>query len=145
MPGKEILLTGSFSIRSFSQLREAVDFTSLDPALFALLEEPGNNRYIYQFFLSQYFGISSLGTTQPGLFDAITEQILHEPAAVYRQLVGNADKEARLGTPLKSGEVLRPTHMARADTGKRYKRRLTAEGKISLTTKLLTGAEQVYG
>ena len=53
--GKEILVTSSHSINSFSQLKEAVSYAYLDSALFSLLQQPTTREEIYQFLMAKYF------------------------------------------------------------------------------------------
>lgn len=91
--GKEILLTSSLSIRSFSQLREAVAYAFLDDNLFALLQDVESRNALYLFILEFYFKTSNPAELQPGLFEEVTEQILHEPSVVYQDLIEKADEE----------------------------------------------------
>ena len=91
--GKEILLTSSLSIRSFSHLREAVAYAFLDDNLFALLQDVESRNALYLFILEFYFKTSNPAELQPGLFEEVTEQILHEPSVVYQDLIEKADEE----------------------------------------------------
>ena len=91
--GKEILLTSSLSIRSFSQLREAVAYAFLDDNLFALLQDVESRNALYLFILEFYFKTSNPAELQPGLFEEVTEQILHETSVVYQDLIEKADEE----------------------------------------------------
>lgn len=92
-PGKEILLTSSLSIRSFSQLREAVAYAFLDEALFTLLQLEESRNALYLFILEYYFKTSKPDKPLPGLFEEVTDQILHEPSVTYQHLIEKADEE----------------------------------------------------
>lgn len=91
--GKEILLTSSLSIRSFSQLKEAVAYAFLDESLYALLMQPESRDIIYQFLLKSYFNTSRPFTVQEGIFEEVTNQILHDSPGEYQNIVEKADEE----------------------------------------------------
>ena len=91
--GKEILLTSSLSIRSFSQLREAVAYAFLDDNLFALLSQAATREALYHFLLGHYFKATKQSYLKTGLFEEVTDQILNDPPATYQQLVETADEE----------------------------------------------------
>ena len=91
--GKEILVTSSHSINSFSQLKEAVSYAYLDSALFSLLQHPTTREEIYQFLMAKYFDHSEKIHQQYGLVDEVTKQILNEPSIVYQKQIEKADEE----------------------------------------------------
>lgn len=91
--GKEILLTSSLSIRSFSQLKEAVAYAIFDETLYALLNEPESRDILYQFLLNSYFNTSKPFNKQMGIFEEVTNQILHDSPEKYQDIVENADDE----------------------------------------------------
>lgn len=92
-PGKEILLTSSLSIRSFSQLHEAVAYAFFDENLFALLIQTATREALYHFLLNHYFKANNHSYLQGGLFEEIIDQILNDPPAIYQQFVETADEE----------------------------------------------------
>jgi putative restriction endonuclease len=91
--GKEILITSSHSINSFSQLKESVDFAFLDADLFSLLQEPLKREAVYQFLMAKYFEHSELIHQYSGIVDKVTQQILNEPRVAYQKQIDNADLE----------------------------------------------------
>lgn len=91
--GKEIFITSSHSINSFSQLKESVAFAYLDWDLFNLLQESSIREEIYQFLMSKYFDHSEKIHRQSGIVDKVTEQILNEPSIVYQKQIEKADEE----------------------------------------------------
>ena len=93
IPGKEILLTSSFSIKSFSQLKEAVAYAYLDESLFSLLTVPETRGILYSFLLEQYFPNGQIKNIQLSLFEKYAGQILHDTSAVYKKEIENADEE----------------------------------------------------
>ena len=93
IPGKEILLTSSFSIKSFTQLKEAVAYAYLDEPLFALLAVPETREILYSLLLEQYFPNRQLTNIQMSLFEKYAGQILHDTSAVYRKEIETADEE----------------------------------------------------
>ena len=93
IPGKEILLTSSFSVTSFAQLKEAVAYAYFDEALFALLTVPETRDILYSFLLEQYFPNIQIKNIQLSLFEKYAGQILHDTSAVYKKEIENADEE----------------------------------------------------
>ena len=93
IPGKEILLTSSFSVKSFAQLKEAVAYAYFDEALFALLAVTETREILYSFLLNTYFPTRQINSTQLPLFKKITGQILHDTAALYKKEIEAADEE----------------------------------------------------
>ena len=91
--GKEILVTSSHSIKSFSQLKESVAYSYLDSNLFALIQNPKTRNEIYRFITVKYFGKLETIHKQYGLVDEVTEQILNEPSIEYQKQIQIADDE----------------------------------------------------
>lgn len=91
--GKEILITSSHSIKSFSQLKESVAYSYLDSNLFALIQNPKTRDEIYRFITVKYFGKPETIHKQYGLVDEVTEQILNEPSIEYQKQIEIADDE----------------------------------------------------
>ena len=91
--GKEILVTSSHSIKSFSQLKESVAYSYLDSNLFALIQNPKTRDEIYRFITVKYFGKLVTIHKQYGLVDEVTEQILNEPSIEYQKQIQIADDE----------------------------------------------------
>ena len=91
--GKEILITSSHSIKSFSQLKESVEYSYLDSNLFALFQNPNTREEFYQFLTAKYFGKSDKIHQQNGLVDEVTAQILNEPSIEYQKQIESADEE----------------------------------------------------
>ena len=91
--GKEILITSSHSINSFSQLKESVDFAFLDSDLFFLLQEPLKREAVYQFLMTKYFDHSELIHHYSGIVDKVTQQILNDPSEDYQKQIDKADVE----------------------------------------------------
>jgi putative restriction endonuclease len=91
-PSKQILLTKSFSIGSFAQLKETVAFGFFDDALFDLLRNGKMREILYQSILHQYFPNAS-DCRNKSLFENVTNQILSEDSAAYIKRVNGADEE----------------------------------------------------
>ncbi len=91
--GKEILLTSSLSIKSFAQLKEVVNYAYLDEHLFQLLLQKESREIIYQYLLQHYFNTAANNQQPTGLFETVTQQILHEDAVQYRTKINLADEE----------------------------------------------------
>lgn len=91
--GKEILVTSSNSIRSFSQLKESVEYASFDEALFQILLQPKAREEIYQILLAKYFNGHGSIQKQRGLFEILANQILNDTSKEYQRLIEKADEE----------------------------------------------------
>ena len=91
--GKEILLTRSHSIKSFSQLRESVQYAYFDDALFSLLSNQDSRQIILRFLLNHYFPGKKLYDSKTDLFESVTEQILHDSPEEYLHVIERADEE----------------------------------------------------
>jgi putative restriction endonuclease len=81
--GRELILTSSNSIKSFAQLKEIIEFAFFDDALFQLLYDEHTRSILKQTLLSRYFPDHEISRSD-GLIQSITQQILHEPAEVYK-------------------------------------------------------------
>lgn len=91
--GKEILLTSSLSIRSFSHLREVVSYAFLDESLFELLKQTEPRKALYDFLLEYYFRTSLPNRIPSGIYEEVTGQILNDAPAVYQHIIEKADDE----------------------------------------------------
>lgn len=91
LPGREIALTSSHSIKSFAHLKEIIDFAYFDQELFHLLTNEHTRQILKQTVLETYFPNARL---QPNkLIGEIINQILHEPAAIYKTKAEGFDEE----------------------------------------------------
>ncbi|OON68209.1 HNH endonuclease [Hymenobacter sp. CRA2] len=95
LPGLEVLLTASRSVKSFRSLRDTVEYAYLDAELWALLQEPAARETLRQALLHRYFPQTRFHY-QPragaATVQAIRRQMLEEPAAEYRRHVAPADE-----------------------------------------------------
>lgn len=90
--GREIALTSSNSIKSFSHLKQVVDFAFFNEDLYALLLNQHTRQVLKQALLTTYF--SNVDLESPNhLIGEIINQILHESSAVYRTKAMNFDDE----------------------------------------------------
>jgi putative restriction endonuclease len=91
LPGRELLLTASHSIKSFAHLKEVIHFAYLDKELHSLLTNVHTRQILKQTLLETYFPNVHL---QPNtLINEIINQILHEPAAIYKTKAEGFDEE----------------------------------------------------
>lgn len=94
LPGRELLLTSSGSIRSFSHLKEVVEYAYFDPNLFMLLKDWATREELKNILLKHYFHIHSyVFSDQLSLVAEIENEMLHEPAAVYKRQAQTFDDE----------------------------------------------------
>ena len=96
LPGREVLLTKSHSIRSFSQLKDAIDYAYLDEDLYVLIQNAVDQTLLMQAVLQTYFGHipeGMLSANQYGIADQVVQQILHDDPATYRSQAAVADEE----------------------------------------------------
>jgi len=91
--GKEILLTSSNSIKSFSQLREALEFAFLDEALFELLMNSDIRIAFTNFLFEHYFHQTAYIQKTTDLFQVVEQQILHDTRKEYIHAIEAADEE----------------------------------------------------
>ena len=95
-PGKEILLTSSNSIRSFSHLKEAVAYACLSEDFYQIIQVAANREYLMQALMHTYFDHVSgdISTTSGyGIVQQVEKQILHESPATYKAQTAVADEE----------------------------------------------------
>lgn len=91
LPGREVALTTSHSIRSFAYLKEVVAYAFLDQELFDLLMNPETRNILKRVLLDAYFPHSHLQSNL--LIDKIINQILNDSPAVYRTKALGFDEE----------------------------------------------------
>ncbi|MCC3156297.1 HNH endonuclease [Hymenobacter sp. 15J16-1T3B] len=95
LPGLEVLLTASRSVKSFRSLRDTVEYAYLDEELWALLQAPVAREQLRQALLHRYFP-QTRGHYQAraGAAEvrALQQHMLAEPAAVYRLRAQPADE-----------------------------------------------------
>ncbi|WP_165822191.1 HNH endonuclease [Hymenobacter edaphi] len=94
-PGHELVLTSSRSVRSFGHLRDVVAHASLDPALWALLQEPVAREAIRQALLQRYFPLTQqYFRPQVGQqkLDELGRQLLQESPATYQRQLDLTDE-----------------------------------------------------
>jgi putative restriction endonuclease len=92
-PGMEVLLTSSGSIKSFSGLKSAVAYASLDEGVYELLLNRVNRELAIQTLLITYLGGQQLKRSGYDLFRNVENQILNEPASEYQSGIAAADEE----------------------------------------------------
>jgi putative restriction endonuclease len=82
LPGREIVLNSSHSIKSFAHLKEVIEFAYFDQELYYLLANEHTRQILKQALLENYFPNTHLKPNR--LIGKIINQILHEPAAIYK-------------------------------------------------------------
>ncbi len=92
LPRKEIILTSSNSIKSFSHLCDAIDYASFNNDLFLLLLNPSSQRTLRNYLLDTYFGIR-VDLIPDYIFKKIELEILKEAPPHYQKLIENSDEE----------------------------------------------------
>ena len=91
--GKEILLTSSFSIKSFSTLKDAVDFAYFEYDFYSFLMESKNRIVFIDQLLAVYLKGRQLSYVVEDTFSMVESQILHESSADYSNEVKKLDAE----------------------------------------------------
>jgi putative restriction endonuclease len=94
LPGRELVLTSSKSVRSFGHLQEVIAYASLDVALWELVQQPVAREEIRQALLTRYFPLTRhyfRPRAGQEKLDDLGRQML-EPAAVYNRAVDVADE-----------------------------------------------------
>ena len=91
--GRELLLTSSHSIKSFSSLKSAIDYAYLDEPLFEILTNQESRQILLRILMNTYFNGQNIPVNGSGLISDIENQILHESASHYQQEIENADEE----------------------------------------------------
>jgi len=90
--GKEILLTSSQSIKSFGQLKDVIDFASFNEMLYQLLITADTRELLRNALLDVYFNNARISENNKIIAD-ISNQILHDSAAVYKTRAAYFDEE----------------------------------------------------
>ena len=90
--GKELVLTSSYSIKSFGQLKDVVDFASLDESLYQLLNNSQTREVLRKALLNTYFAGNCL-SEQNEIINEISKQILNDPPNLYKTRAENFDEE----------------------------------------------------
>lgn len=94
LPGREIALTFSHSIKSFAYLKEVVYYAFFDPMLYQLLTERTSRDILKQTLLKVYFQIYSYEIPETlSLVAEIRSEILKEAPAVYKTKAETFDEE----------------------------------------------------
>lgn len=91
--GKEIILNGSYSIKSFVQLKDAIDYAYFDESLFELLINEHSRSILRRTLLDTYFQSQHTEASSIGIVEQIINQILNEPSAKYASLIDSSDEE----------------------------------------------------
>jgi len=90
--GKDILLTSSYSIKSFGQLKDVVDFASFDETLYQLLINQQTRNLLRNTLLDIYFRGTDISKNNKIIID-ISNQILNDPPTVYKARAEHFDEE----------------------------------------------------
>ncbi len=90
--GKEIALTSSYSIKSFGQLKDVVDFASFDETLYQLLINRHTRGLLRSTLLDVYFDGNNISENNKTIID-ISNQILNDPPTIYKIRAENFDEE----------------------------------------------------
>ncbi len=94
IPGREILVTSSHSIRSFQALKYAVNYASFSEDVYHLLLDSESRSIIRAHILKSYFNVLSTNIYRsPGLFEIISEKLLAEPPSEYKKEIANSNEE----------------------------------------------------
>ncbi len=91
--GREILLTSSRSIKSFSHLKEVVDYAYLDQELYILLQDDKVRKILEIHILNFYFPKTESLNIEDKLIEVIKNQILHEHPEMYKAKAPGFDEE----------------------------------------------------
>ncbi|RTQ47199.1 hypothetical protein EJV47_20100 [Hymenobacter gummosus] len=86
LPGLEVLLTASRSVKSLGSLRDTVDYAYLDTELWMLLQAPAAREQLRQALLQRYFPQTRFRyQARAGVAEVLDlrRQMLQEPAAAY--------------------------------------------------------------
>ncbi|WP_167855643.1 HNH endonuclease [Hymenobacter fodinae] len=86
LPGMELLLTASRSVKSLRSLRDTVAYAYLDAELWALLQEPMAREELRQALMRRYFPQTRFRYQPRAGTEAVQQlrrQMLEEPAATY--------------------------------------------------------------
>lgn len=92
-PGLQLINTSSGSIRSFSHLKQVVDYAYLDNLLYHLLLSKYDCEMFWQTLLNTYFPKRHNLSSENHLISNIVQQILHETTKVYQNRALSFDEE----------------------------------------------------
>jgi putative restriction endonuclease len=86
LPGLEVAVTSSGSVKSFANLKATVAWAEIDRDLFALLDDAVSNAILVQFLLDTYFTETQASYKKSvySIGDELERQIVNESAAEYR-------------------------------------------------------------
>ena len=90
--GKELMLTSSYSIKSFGQLKDVVDFASFDEALYDLLINGQTRKILRNTLLNTYFNGNNASENNITIIE-ISNQILNDPPTIYKTRAEQFDEE----------------------------------------------------
>ncbi len=93
LPGKEILLTSSHSIKSFLALKSVVDYAYFDETLYELLTDQKYRDILKQTLLTHYLGGQEIDYNRYNLFSKVENEILHESPSEYQKEISISDEE----------------------------------------------------
>jgi putative restriction endonuclease len=92
-PGKELLLTASNSIKSFSALKNAVAYAFFDDTVFETFMDDSKRQVLKQLLLATYLNEGQVKAKKYDLFYEIENQILHESTHAYQAEIARSDEE----------------------------------------------------
>jgi putative restriction endonuclease len=92
LPGWEISVTSSSSVKSFSALKNAVAFACFEDEVYGLLLNIHNRNAVKRLLLDVYFAGKNLSASYT-FIETIASQILNESQRIYQQKIDVADDE----------------------------------------------------
>jgi putative restriction endonuclease len=92
LPGRDLLLTSSNSIKSFQALKNAVAFAYFEDGIYKYLTDKHNNELAQQTLLETYLGGTRV-TTPYNFLTEVAGQMLNEPPSAYKKEIEAADEE----------------------------------------------------
>ena len=90
--GRELVLTRSNSIKSFSQLKQVVEYAYFNNDLFELIQNEHTRQILKRTLLDTYFSNIKLEQSND-LIREVINQILHEPPTIYKTKALSFDEE----------------------------------------------------
>ena len=95
LPGRELLLTSSGSIKSFSGLKNAVAYGYFEESIFLLLLNETNRELIRRVLLKTFLNTDELPYVhkQFDFYHEVEYQILNEPTSAYQKKIEHSDEE----------------------------------------------------
>ena len=91
--GKEVVLTSSYSISSFSALKNTVAYAYFDNEVYEALKEKSNRDIVAEILISTYLHGQQPVEKTYDTFDSIETKILNEPPSVYKKEIAVSDDE----------------------------------------------------